>query len=203
MARMPQMPIEKAILIAGLGNPGSAYEHTRHNAGWMVIDRFAERYKIPLSKKTHRIAFGRGSVEGKSVILAKPLVFVNRSGVPVQRLAHYYKISVQDLLVIHDDLDLAYGRLKAATNRSAGGHRGIKSLFEAFSSSDFMRLRIGINRPADKMRVINHVLGKFTAEEQKRLAKIIDRAVEGIRIILQNGIKEAMNRINNRKFLIF
>ncbi len=196
------MSVSSIILIVGLGNPGRSYGRTRHNAGSMVLDEISDRFDIPLDQKKHDTAFGRGAIEDRDVILARPMAFMNNSGPPIQRLAHFFKIPVAGLFVIHDDIDLVYGRLKIMEKGGHGGHKGIESLTGAFSSSDFLRLRIGVGRPAVTSDVTNHVLGKFTGREALVLGEIIIRAREAVVLLLKKGVTEGMNQINNRKLLI-
>ena len=183
-------------LIIGLGNPGEQYEKTRHNAGFMVIDAIADTFSIPIAKKKFDAEFGRGSIEGVEAVLAKPQAFMNRSGPPVQKLAAYFKISIQDILVIHDDIDLNLGKIKIKEKGGGGGHNGIKSLINALNGGSFSRLRIGIGRPGEHTEVIDHVLGRFTLGESEVMKRTISKAKEAIVTILCNGIKEGMNRFN-------
>ncbi len=199
---MPPLPASSVILLVGLGNPGPDYERTRHNAGFMAIDDMSDASGISLDKTKHGTRFGRGVIEGTDVILAKPMAFMNNSGPPVQRLARFFRIPVSNLIIIHDDIDLAYGRLKITAKGGSGGHKGIASLANALASSDVPRLRIGVGRPGIRSDVTHHVLGRFTREEDQILGEIIIRARDGILLLLKNGLKEGMNQINNRKLLI-
>ncbi|MBL0699522.1 MAG: aminoacyl-tRNA hydrolase [Desulfosarcina sp.] len=183
-------------LIIGLGNPGKQYEKTRHNAGFMVMDAIADTFSIAIAKKKFNAEFGRGSIEGVESVLAKPQAFMNRSGPPVQKLAAYFKISIQDILVIHDDIDLNLGRIKIKEKGGGGGHNGIKSLISALNDGSFSRLRIGVGRPGEHTEVIDHVLGGFTHRESEIMERAIVRAKEAVVTILCNGIKEGMNRFN-------
>ena len=183
-------------LIIGLGNPGKQYEKTRHNAGFMVIDAIADTFSISISKKKFNAEFGRGSIKGVEAVLAKPQAFMNISGPPVQKLAAYFKISIQDILVIHDDIDLNLGRIKIKEKGGGGGHNGIKSLINALNGDSFSRLRIGIGRPGEHTEVIDHVLGRFTLRESEVMDRTIFRAKEAVVTILCNGVKEGMNRFN-------
>ncbi|MBL0699486.1 MAG: aminoacyl-tRNA hydrolase [Desulfosarcina sp.] len=187
---------DETRLIIGLGNPGEEYIKTRHNAGFMVIDAISDTFAIALDKKKFDAEFGRGSIEGVEVILVKPQSFMNRSGPPVQKLAAYFKISTQDILVIHDDIDLNLGRLKIKEKGGGGGHNGIKSLINALNGVNFSRLKIGIGRPNEHMGIINHVLGRFTSKESEVMEQAIARAKAAVVKILCNGIKEGMNRFN-------
>ncbi len=183
-------------LIVGLGNPGKRYENSRHNAGFMAIDAVADTFSIAFDKKKFDTRFGRGHMEGVEVIIAKPQAFMNRSGPPVQKLAAYFKIAIQDILVIHDDIDLKLGRLKIKEKGGGGGHNGVKSLINALNGDTFSRLRIGIGRPGEHTEVIDHVLGRFSQRESKIMEKAIARAKDAVVTILCHGIKEGMNRFN-------
>lgn len=189
-------------LLAGLGNPGPKYETTRHNVGFMVIDALAETYDIRLESKVRFNAMaGRGRIDGKPVVLAKPLAFMNRSGIPTQRIAAYFRISSRDLIVVHDDIDLAYGRIKIKEKGGHGGHNGLKSLIEAFGNGEFTRIRIGIGRPETGDGVTGHVLGKFHSDEWTTLDRIIERSREAAVSILCHGAKESMNVFNRKDLL--
>jgi PTH1 family peptidyl-tRNA hydrolase len=189
-------------LLVGLGNPGPKYDTTRHNVGFMVIDALAEAYDIRLeSKSRFDAALGRGRIEGHPSVIAKPLSYMNRSGIPTQRIAAYYRISSKDLIVIHDDIDLAYGRIKIKEKGGHGGHNGLKSLIDAFGNGDFTRLRIGIGRPETGDGVTGHVLGRFHPDEQTDLNRIIRRSREAAVSILCHGAKESMNVFNRKDLL--
>ncbi len=183
-------------LIVGLGNPGKRYKNSRHNAGFMAIDAVADTFSIAFDKKKFDARFGRGYIEGVEVIIAKPQAFMNRSGPPVQKLAAYFKIEIQDILVIHDDIDLNLGRIKIKEKGGGGGHNGIKSLINALNGVNFSRIRIGIGRSDEYAEVIDHVLGNFTHRESEVMKEAITRAKDAVVTILCYGIKEGMNRFN-------
>ncbi len=193
---------EKACLVVGLGNPGAAYTGTRHNAGFMAVDEIADSFSIVLGKKKFDILFGHGFIEDSEIILAKPMTFMNRSGPSVQKLAHYFRIPCRKVLVIHDDIDLVFGRLKIKEKGGHGGHRGIRSLIEAFGEGNFSRLRLGVDRPGENDAVSDYVLRKFNPDERKILNRIISRARDSVVTIIVKGIKEGMNQVNNRNMLI-
>jgi len=140
----------------------------------------------------------RGRIGPADVLIAKPLAFMNRSGLPILRLADRFGMSCEDLLVVHDDIDLELGRVKIKEKGGDGGHRGISSLIDAFGRNDFTRLRIGISRPQPGVSVTDHVLGRFTAEEQKVLTPTLKRIQNAVVAILQDGTTVAMNRFNSR-----
>jgi len=136
------------------------------------------------------------------VVLVKPLAFMNNSGPPVRRLADFFKISNSGLLVIHDDVDLSFGRIKIKEKGGHGGHNGLKSLMSVFGGGDFARLRVGIGRPVEKAGVTGHVLGRYSMEESALLSRIVARAQEAVVTVLTKGVKEGMNRFNDKQFLV-
>jgi len=189
-------------LIVGLGNPGDAYAETRHNAGFMVVDEVASTYGIALQKRKFDTLYGRGVVEGTRVVLAKPMAFMNRSGPPVRRMADYFKLSCTDLIIVSDDIDLTYGRIKIKEKGGDGGHKGLKSIIDAFNSREFTRVRIGIGRSNAEASVTNHVLGRFNADETQVLSRVVERARDAVVTILCKGLKEGMNRFNNKRNVV-
>ncbi len=189
-------------LIVGLGNPGRSYRDTRHNVGFMIADKIAGDFGISFSKKKFDTVYGRGLIEDNEILLVKPLAYMNRSGPPVQQLARYYRIQSKDMLVIHDDIDLAYGRLKIKEKGGHGGHNGIRSLIDAFGGGDFLRLRIGVGRSETGSDVTGHVLGKFSAQQIQFLDRIIKNARNAVVTILSHGTKVGMNLFNGKDLKI-
>ena len=185
-------------LVVGIGNPGNAYRNTRHNAGFMVADKIAEDFNISLNKTKFDSVYGRGFIEKVEVVLAKPMAYMNRSGPPIQKLAHYYRIQCEDMLVIHDDIDLAYGRLKIKEKGGHGGHNGIRSLMDAFGRGDFVRLRIGVGRSEAGSGVTGHVLGRFSPDQSQILNRIITSARNAAVTVLSQGTKVGMNLFNGK-----
>jgi PTH1 family peptidyl-tRNA hydrolase len=196
------MPENRLKLVVGLGNPGNTYLNTRHNAGFMVADKIAQDFKIEFNNKKFNSVYGRGLVEDVAILLAKPMAFMNRCGPPMQKLAHYYRIQCEDMLVIHDDIDLAYGRLKIKEKGGHGGHNGIRSLMDAFGGGDFVRLRIGVGRSEAGEGVTGHVLGRFSADQSQLLAKIITEARDAAVTVLSQGAKVGMNLFNGKDLKI-
>ena len=190
------MPDADFQLIAGLGNPGDTYRQTRHNAGFMVIDELADRFRIPLRQKKFNTVFGRGKIGDVPVLLVKPQAYMNRSGPPVQQLAAYFRIQRKALVVVHDDIDLAFTRLKIKEKGGDGGHKGIRSLIQAFGGDDFIRIRLGVGRSEHGTEASEHVLGNFSPEEIEKLDAFLHRACDAIETILIEGTKEGMNRFN-------
>jgi PTH1 family peptidyl-tRNA hydrolase len=191
------MPDKNLRLVVGLGNPGDTYAATRHNIGFMVLEAVADRFGIALNRRKFNAILGRGVIDGSAVVLAEPQAFMNRSGPPVQQLAHYYRILCEDMLVIHDDIDLTFGRLKIKEKGGHGGHNGVRSLIDALGGGDFVRLRIGVGRSENGNGVVDHVLGRFNAQEKSVLPDLILRARDAVVTILCKGTREGMNRFNN------
>ena len=196
------MPQKRLRLVVGLGNPGRVYSGTRHNAGFMVADELAKGFSIALSKRKFNAQYGTGSIDGVEVVLAKPMGFMNRSGPPVQQIAGYFRILSEDILVVHDDIDLEFGRLKIKEKGGDGGHKGVRSIMDAFGGGDFARLRIGVGRPDAGNNAADYVLENFAFEEKKVLSRIIASAKDAVVTILCKGTKEGMNRFNNKKISI-
>lgn len=191
-------PPKRLHLVVGLGNPGASYAKTRHNAGFMLADRLAGEFGFSFDKRKFDTVFGRGAIEKARVVLAKPMAFMNRSGPPVKQLAGFFKISSEAVLVIHDDVDLAFGRLKIKEKGGHGGHNGLRSLIDAFGRDDFVRLRIGVGRSGFDSSVSNHVLGRFTQQETESLDQVITAARDAVVTILCKGIKAGMNHFNQK-----
>ena len=182
-------------LVVGLGNPGRKYADTRHNVGFMVIDRLARRSGIEVTKRQCSALVGLGSIGRARVCLAKPQTYMNLSGEAVACLLRFYKISTADLLVIYDDRDLPPGKIRLRERGSAGGHRGMESIIGMLGTSDFPRLRVGIGRPAE-IDAMDHVLGGFSAEERPLMEDALDRAAEAVECVFTEGLVAAMNRFN-------
>lgn len=189
-------------LVAGLGNPGPEYAGTRHNAGFRVVERLAEAFAIPLAQKRCEAVFGSGSIRGVAVVLAKPMAFMNRSGPPIKGLIDFLGISSERTVVIHDDLDLALGRLKIKEKGGHGGHKGVRSLMDAVGGGDFIRVRIGIGRsrlPGGlQPDTVEYVLGSFSEQEEALLEPVLARACEAVVTVLCQGTREGMNRFNGK-----
>ena len=165
-------------MVVGLGNPGDAYAKTRHNAGFMVVDEVAGSFStfLKIRKPFPNLQLGHGSIRGIDFILVKPMTFMNRSGPSVKKYAKSLNISYKDMLVVHDDIDLAFGRLKIKEKGGDGGHKGIRSLIDAFGGGDFVRLRIGVGRPEAEISVTDHVLSRFNTDEKGVLNQVITMA---------------------------
>ena len=185
-------------LVVGLGNPGPAYRSTHHNIGFMVIDRLARQHQISLNEQRFENLFGVGSIEGRPVILAKPLTFMNLNGPAVCDLAHFFGLGMKHLLVIHDDKDIVFGKIKIKRKGGDGGHKGLRSLIEAFGSGEFDRLRIGIGRPESGQELEDYVLSEFDARQKTVLEDVVSSAQDAVSTILIKGAREAMNRFHGK-----
>ena len=196
------MSANRLRMVVGLGNPGNNYEDTRHNAGFMVADKIARDFNIALNKTKFDTIFGRGLIEDVDVLLVKPMAFMNRSGPPLQKVAHYFRISGEDMLVIHDDIDLAFGRLKIKEKGGHGGHNGIRSIMDAFGGGDFVRLRIGVGRSEAGENVTGHVLGRFSADKAEMVTRVVAVARDAAVKVICEGTKVGMNAFNRKDLLI-
>jgi PTH1 family peptidyl-tRNA hydrolase len=181
-------------VIVGLGNPGREYAQTRHNVGFMVVNRLAQRLGAPTSKQRFRAQLIETVSNGEKTILVEPQTYMNLSGNSVREVINWYKCPLEDLIVIADDLDLSFGTLRMRARGSAGGHNGLKSIFEQLGTEEISRLKIGIGRGPGA--VIARVLSRFSPEEEAELPALVDRAVESILLWQSQGIIAAMNAIN-------
>lgn len=186
---------EIGALIVGLGNPGREYQETRHNVGFRVVEILAERHGIDLKKHRHQAAYGEGRIAGQAVLLARPLTFMNLSGLPVAALTRYHNLTPADLLVICDDVNLPLGRLRLRVKGTAGGHNGLKSIIGSLGTEAFPRLRIGVGAP-DGRPMVDHVLGRFNRAEGEAIAVSLAEAADAVELYLRDGPEAAMNRYN-------
>ena len=179
-------------IVVGLGNPGDEYRDTRHNVGFMAVDELARRLGVHSWKKRNQalVAEYRGD---EPIILVKPQTYMNLSGIAVGEIARWYKVPVEDVIVIFDDMDLPTGRLRLRMKGGSGGHRGIESLLTQLSKDTFCRVRIGIDRPPTGWQVVDYVLSRFTKEEQPLLESALDKAAEAVQCIVKQGMNKAMN----------
>ncbi|MFH1441913.1 MAG: aminoacyl-tRNA hydrolase [Candidatus Omnitrophota bacterium] len=186
-------------LIIGLGNPGRIYADTRHNIGFLILEKLARNKNIKL-KKESGLCFseGKGRIENESAVLIKPYTFMNLSGIAVKQAVVKHKADGQDILIICDDLDLDFGRIKIRPSGSSAGHRGIESIISSLNNNTFNRLRIGIGRPDKNIEPAEYVLSVFSKEEKKILDSIIDSALECIEAWISKGIDKAMDIYNKR-----
>ena len=185
-------------LIAGLGNPGRKYQFTRHNLGFRVIETLAQNHQIPLNKKKFQSIFGQGIIEGHKVHLILPQTYMNLSGVAVGHWVRYFQSNPERLMVVHDDLDLAWGRLRIVAKGGAGGHRGVLSLIEHLQTNVFIRLRVGVGRPPGDQPPEVYVLETIPASRRADLDPIVEEAGSALEMILRDGVERAMNGFNAR-----
>ncbi len=184
-------------LVVGLGNPGLQYEHTRHNVGFRVVDKLAAKLGWKWTVRRGRAILASGMIGTEKVILAKPITFMNRSGEAVSELLRWYKLQVQDMLVVCDDLDLPVGKVRLRTQGSAGGQKGLDNIIHHLHTREFPRLRVGIGRPSNnRMDPIDYVLDIPGGDERILLAAGEDRAVEAIELAITKGISATMNIVN-------
>ena len=193
-SRKPGGPVD--FLIVGLGNPGLAYAHTRHNAGYMALDRLAERLGVTIDRKAHRGLCANATVAGHRCLLLKPTTYMNDSGLSVGEAARYYKLPVDRVLVVFDDISLDVGRIRLRRKGSDGGHNGIKSI-DAFLGADFPRVKIGVGaKPHPDYDLAKWVLSRFRDEELAPLGEALDAACDAVEAIVDGRMDEAMNRFN-------
>jgi len=183
-------------LIVGLGNPGLAYRHNRHNVGFMVADALAEKLEIPLKRVKFKAQIGNGKLEGIPIIIAKPLTFMNNSGEAVAPLVRYIKVPLERLLVIHDDMDLPLGTLRMRPSGGSAGHNGMLSIFDKLGTNAIPRLRVGIGRPPGRMDPADYVLQDFPKSDEELLKMVIAKACEAALAFIITGLEKAMNTYN-------
>ena len=186
-------------LVVGLGNPGRRYARTRHNLGFLLLDRIAEVRGIRIGDDRCESLVGRGEWERESLVLAKPQTYMNNSGVAAAALLRRFRVRGADLVVTYDDLDLPFGRLRIRCGGSAGGHRGLASILQHVADRDFVRLRMGIGRPPAGVDPVEYVLSRFSAEEQRSLEDILSRAEEALEAIVLKGPVRAMEDFNRQE----
>ncbi len=182
-------------LIVGLGNPGPEYEKTRHNVGWHVVDAFAKKFRIAVTKHEKSAFTGTGRVAGGAVMIAKPLTYMNLSGEAVRLLVNAYLDSTQDLIVVYDDIDLPLGKLRIRPSGSAGTHNGMRSIVAELGSEFFPRLRVGIGAQ-DQGKLRDYVLDEFAAGERPIVDRAIERSVDALVLFARGDLKRAMNEFN-------
>ncbi len=186
-------------LIVGLGNPGKEHENTRHNAGFMVIDAFLRRLRIKRRREEHLSHIFRTKLGGREILLAKPMTYMNNSGLAVLNILEEEGIEPSEMLVVYDDIDLPLGALRLRERGSSGGHRGMESVIKHIKTSDFPRLRVGIGRPSKKEDVVKWVLSPFTEEEMPALRDVLERSTLCLERVIMMGVREAMNLCNSAR----
>jgi len=185
-------------LIAGLGNPGSRYSYSRHNIGFLVLDALARMEDIEISRRKFDSCIGRGVISGVPVILAKPQTFMNLSGVAVGKLAGYFGINTEDIIVVHDDMDFPIGDIRIKTGGGAGGHKGLLSVIDHLGGPEFVRIRLGIGKPVAGIMAEDYVLKRFSEREMQVLPHAVERAYNAVIDVISSGVQAAMNKFNVR-----
>lgn len=195
MAKDAQLEGDRVLLV-GLGNPGARYEGTRHNVGFDVVSLFAERHGIRVEEEKFRSLKGDGLVRGRKISLLLPQTFMNRSGFAVQAAAHFWSLPATAIIVVHDDLDLALGKVRLKLGGGHGGHNGLRSIEQQLGTRDYFRVRLGIDRPPAGGDVSNWVLGHFARSEDPGVIDLHDHGVDAIDALLEGGLLQAQNRIH-------
>jgi len=185
-------------LLAGLGNPGPQYSGTRHNVGFMLLDYLARETGVGFAESRWKAMAAKTVISGVTVVMLKPETYMNLSGIAVSQAAHFYKVEPAKIIVIHDDLDIELGRIKMVSGGGDGGHKGIRSIIEHLGTSDFPRIKIGIGRPAGPVPPDKYVLANFGTEELAAVNQKMPAVLEGLKILLQDGISVAMNTVNQK-----
>ena len=185
-------------IIVGLGNPGREYEGTRHNVGFLVLDKLAAKENISILEKKHKAIIGKGMAAGQKCVLAKPQTYMNLSGECVRQLIDFYKVDeTAELIVISDDVSLEVGQIRIRKKGSAGGHNGLKNIIAHLGTDQFPRVRVGVGAPAHPdHEMIDWVIGRFTPQEKKTVDEAVGRAVDAALCIMEKGVSEAQNRFN-------
>ena len=183
------------FLVVGLGNPGLEYADNRHNIGFMVVDRLALRWSAASWKMKFGGEHARGEAFGQPIILLKPMEFMNASGPPTRRTTAFFQVEPRNTIVVHDEIDLEFGRIKVKVAGGHGGHNGLRSVGEHLGPA-FIRVRCGVGHPGNKGRVVGHVLGAFDKSEAKELPLFIEKAADAVECILAKGVSVAMNEFN-------
>ncbi len=186
-------------IIVGLGNPGKQYEHTRHNVGFEVIDRLAEKHDILMTERKHRAICGKGLIGGQKVMLVKPQTFMNLSGESVKSAVDFYQIGTDELIVVYDDVSLSPGQLRIRRSGSAGGHNGIKNIIAQLGTQEFPRVKVGVGEKPDRMDLADYVLSHFSKGEWEMMEDAFKEAADAVEVMIADGADAAMNRFNAKK----
>ncbi|MFH1217474.1 MAG: aminoacyl-tRNA hydrolase [Pseudomonadota bacterium] len=187
------------FLVVGLGNPGKKYQFTRHNVGFLYVDYLAEQLGSVFAASKWQSEVAKANLDNEQLILVKPQTFMNRSGIAVLAAASFYKIPPENIIVIHDDLDMPHGRIKVVVNRGAGGHNGIRSLISHIGNKDFVRIKAGIGRPINNQEIEGYVLQDMTQQELESCYLLRSLVLDTVRLIVTKGADAAMNQINSLK----
>ena len=186
-------------IIAGLGNPGKQYEHTRHNVGFDTLDKLAEKYHISIDNQKHKAVCGSGYIEGQKVILVKPQTYMNLSGESLREIIDFYKLDpAEELIVIYDDIDLDPGQLRIRKKGSAGGHNGIKHIIQQLGTQNFVRIKVGVGAKPKGWDLADYVLGRFDKDDRVLVEEAQERACKAVELILTDSVDAAMNEYNKK-----
>ena len=181
-------------LVAGLGNPGKEYEMTRHNIGFITIDYLADQYNVKVNKLKYKALYGEARIGTEKVLLIKPQTYMNKSGESLVDFVNFFKVPLENLIIISDDVSLDYGRIRVRGKGSAGGHNGLKSIIYLLNSDAFPRVKIGVGAPEHDM--VNHVLGRFPKDKMPEMEDAVERAMGAVEEIIAHGVPSAMNKYN-------
>ena len=187
-------------LIAGLGNPGQRYGKTRHNFGFLTVEALAKKYEIKLDKKDYSAWWGKVIMGKETVILARPITYVNLSGGAVKQLVKKFRLKLKDLLIVVDDVNLPWGKMRFRGKGAAGGHKGLESIIEILGTNQFPRLRLGV-AGGEKRELRNYVLAEFTRNQKKDLTFFLEHIIQAIEVFIKGGIEAAMNKFNKGNVL--
>ena len=188
-------------IIVGLGNPGTQYRMSRHNIGFQIVDRLAQTNHISIRTKRFRSLYGTGWIGFQQVVLSQPMTFMNLSGEAVKKVIDFFHLRIEDLVVVHDDLDLPFGRLRFKRRGGDGGHQGIRSIIERTGGNHFLRLKVGIGRPPHGMDSADYVLDVFDRIERSQLDQVLSQAAESLKVMLLEGLDKAMNQFQKKSSL--
>jgi PTH1 family peptidyl-tRNA hydrolase len=185
-----------ASLIIGLGNPGGEYARTRHNVGWMALDELEARGRFSRERREGPARVREGSVDGYDLVTARPQTYMNVSGRAAVHLLRQYGVPIEDLVVVHDDVDLPLGRIRLKRGGGAAGQKGVLSIADSLRSQDFMRVRIGVSRPPERDQMVDHVLNGFAPDEREQLRHVLPRAADAVIAVVRDGLERAMTEYN-------
>jgi PTH1 family peptidyl-tRNA hydrolase len=199
----PESPIPQltestgdTFLIVGLGNPGRDYKNTRHNIGFLLVDQLAERMNLSFSRSQSKALITDGHHQGSKIILAKPQTYMNKSGHPTRALLKFYKLAIENLLIVYDDVDLPFDTIRLKPAGGSAGHKGMVSIIEQLGTSEFSRMRLGVGRPPGSQQAANYVLKPFSKDESEFLKSYLGRAADAAQAFVSHGIEYAMTNYN-------
>jgi peptidyl-tRNA hydrolase, PTH1 family len=188
--------LDNLYIVIGLGNPGGRYDNTRHNVGFDAVDFLAAKHGIKITKLKHKALSGDGNISGQRVILVKPQTFMNLSGESVREIIEFYKVPLNNVIIIYDDVDLDLGKIRVRPKGSSGTHNGMRSILYHVQSEDFPRIRIGIGRPPEGWALADFVLSKFNEQDRKLIGESVKNAAEAVETIVKTDVNTAMNKYN-------